>query len=525
MLSFKRVLSLFVLLALAACSQQASKPHPVYYDQAHGGRVFQVAYDHFDALYIEDLDLGELTMTGLENLAFLDTRIAVRARDGMIEILGDEEQLVALERPRSNHPGRWAKVTSEAISTMQMASSVIAANTAEEIYEAFFDSTLEELDDYTRYAGRADAREHRASREGFGGIGVRINVVEEGVLIIDVMEATPAERAGLKADDLIVAVDGQSLIGLDQREAVGHLRGPRASSALLTVERTGSAHPLPIIVTRDHIVPQTVRYRLEEDVVYLEILSFNQSTASTLRRKMILGKQALGPKLRGYVLDLRNNPGGLLDQAVEVADLFTPRGRIVSTHGRHPDSHQYFDGDEPPFSGDRPIVVLVNGLSASAAEIVAAALQDTGRAVVVGSNTFGKGTVQQVVPLPNEGELTITWARFHAPSSYTLNRRGVLPDVCVVGVDPAEENFASRLRRGEFLISWRTQHQSVDPLDEDALAALRAECPTDESRLEQSLEVAKVLLQDPSLFATARGLAPTAEAFPPAKSSGLSLRQ
>ena len=218
-LSLHGILSAFVLFALVACSQQAGKPHPVYYDQAHGGRVFQVAYDHFDALYIEDLDLGQFTMTGLENLAFLDTRITVRARDGMIEILGDEEKLVALERPRSNNPVRWAKVTSEAISTMQMASSVIAANTAEEIYEVFFDSTLEELDDYTRYAGRADAREHRATREGFGGIGVRINVVEEGVLIIDVMEATPAEQAGLKIDDLIVAVDGKSLVGLDQPSA------------------------------------------------------------------------------------------------------------------------------------------------------------------------------------------------------------------------------------------------------------------------------------------------------------------
>ncbi len=209
--------------------------------------------------------------------------------------------------------------------------------------------------------------------------------------------------------------------------------------------------------------------------------------------------------MTGFVLEIRGNPGGLLDQAVAVSDLFIGAGRIVSTHGRHPDSHQYFDADADDLAKDRPVVVLVNGNSASASEIVAAALQDSGRAVVIGSGSFGKGTVQTVLRLPNEGELTLTWARFHAPSGYALNGRGVLPDICTTGDDLSAEDVLERLREGTVPFARTTQRRDIDPDDAAAIKAFRAMCPARQNDPQLDIEVARRLIEDPVLFARALG--------------------
>ena len=201
------------------------------------------------------------------------------------------------------------------------------------------------------------------------------------------------------------------------------------------------------------------------------------------------------------MLDLRGNPGGLLDQSVSVSDLFMPRGRIVSTHGRHPDSHQFFDADRDDLARGKPVVVLVNGSSASASEIVAAALQDSGRGVVIGSNSFGKGTVQTVLRLPNEGELTLTWARFHAPSGYALQRRGVLPDICTSGEAGSVEALLEKIRRGERLINRQLRTQNINLNDTESLDELRANCPVSEEETDLDLQVALALLEDAGLYA------------------------
>jgi carboxyl-terminal processing protease len=189
-----------------------------------------------------------------------------------------------------------------------------------------------------------------------------------------------------------------------------------------------------------------------------------------------------------------------------VSDLFVGHGRIVSTHGRHPDSHQYFDADIDDLAKHRPVAVLVNGNSASASEIVAAALQDSGRAVVIGSGSFGKGTVQTVLRLPNQGELTLTWARFHAPTGYGLNRRGVIPNICTTGIpDQTTEDILGRLVNGDLPIDRATQHRDIGPDDEAGIAALRAYCPARPTDNEIDLEVALRLFERPDLFARAIG--------------------
>jgi carboxyl-terminal processing protease len=232
-----------------------------------------------------------------------------------------------------------------------------------------------------------------------------------------------------------------------------------------------------------------------------------------LRDSIRHARAEIGPDLAGYILDLRGNPGGLLDQSVAVSDMFVTNGRIVSTHGRHPDSHQYFDAEPDDLTGNMPVVVLVNGNSASASEIVAAALQDSGRAVVVGTSSYGKGTVQTVLRLPNEGELTLTWARFHAPSGYALNGRGVMPDICTAnqsdgqGIDA--EQILDRVRTGQLPLPRSVIKRDLPLLDESGIAAFRAACPPSQGEAGVELEVALRLLEDPALFARAiRGVEP-----------------
>src|SRR5207249_8814882 len=244
-------------------------------------------------------------------------------------------------------------------------------------------------------------------------------------------------------------------------------------------------------------VPETVTYRREGDVAYIRIYSFNLETSDSLRREISNAQTELGKKLRGYVLDLRGNPGGLLDQAVAVSDLFLNSGRIVSTHGRNPDSHQYFEATPGDAIDGLPMAVLINGNSASASEIVAAALQDNDRAVVIGSNSYGKGTVQELRRLPNDGELTLTWARFHAPSGYTLHHVGVLPSICTNKDDEDATQLLAELGAGKLPPLPVEQRGNTSPEDTAALDKIRAVCPVYHSERAVDLEVAIRLLNQP----------------------------
>jgi carboxyl-terminal processing protease len=286
---------------------------------------------------------------------------------------------------------------------------------------------------------------------------------------------------------------------------VERLRGSVDSKVEITVKRADKPEPFVVSITRAHVVPESVNYRREGDIGYFRIYSFNAETAESLKRAVADAEREIGPRLRGLIIDLRGNPGGLLNQSVEVSNLFLTEGRVVSSHGRHPDSHQYFEASGEDIAEGKPIVVLVDGNSASAAEIVAAALQDNRRAVVVGSNTYGKGTVQHVFPLPNDGELTLTWARFHAPSGYTLHHLGVLPSVCTSLYRNADEVMQD-LRSGRLPVVPVGRRNVVKPDDTKGLDALRKTCPAREQENPVDLEVALRLLSTPETFASAVNL-------------------
>lgn len=468
--------------------------------------MFEAGFEDIDAVYIDKPDIGGLALAGMQQLSTIDSDVTTRRTGNKIELLLKNQ--IAYSRTVDNDfdPEDWGGLTADVLSEATEESERIRTAPIEKIYEAMFSGVVGKLDQFSRYAGSQNARENRAARDGFGGIGVRISVEDDQVRVISVMHYTPAERMGLKTDDTIVEIDGESTKGLNQQQVVDRLRGPVDSKVDLTVKRAEQPDPLVVSITRAHVVPETVSYRREGDVGYFRIYSFNSETAESLKRAVADAEQEIGPRLKGLIIDLRDNPGGLLNQSVAVSNLFLREGRVVSTHGRHPDSHQYFEASGDDIAKGKPIAVLVDGNSASAAEIVAAALQDNRRAVVVGSNTYGKGTVQTVLPLPNQGEITLTWARFHAPSGYTLHHLGVLPSVCTSIYRNAEEVMRD-LGTGRLPQVPTNRRNAVKPDDSNGLETLRKTCPARRQENPIDLDIALRLISTPDMFASAVRLA------------------
>lgn len=469
--------------------------------------LFVAGMTDIDAVFIDKVALDSLAEAGLERLSKLDGSVALRREGDRFELVIGGKQTALFDSPESGTPEGWGELMADYIVAAQNASTKIRAAEQETIYQTVFEGIVTKLDRFSRYASAAKAADNRALREGFGGIGVRISLEDGNVRVVSVTPYSPAQRSGLRIDDIITHVDGQPIAGLAQEEVISLLRGPVDSRVSVTIQRRNDPSPFGFTLTRAHIVAETVTYAREGDAAYFHIVGFNADTAKNLQRAIADAQREIGGKLDGYILDLRDNPGGLLDQAVAVADLFVESGRISSTHGRHPDSHQYFEASAGDVAGGKPIVLLVNANSASAAEIVAAALQDRGRGVVIGSNSYGKGTVQSVLPLPNRGELLLTWARFHAPSGYTLNELGVLPSICTSdhrGTLRALVNDLARDRIDPVPIAVRN---ATAPDDEPALRALRDHCPQQAGLESLDLELAARLLDEPALYEKAISLA------------------
>src|SRR5262249_44141630 len=307
--------------------------------------------------------------------------------------------------------------------------------------------------------------------------GITLETAADGFKVAAVTPQGPAARAGLQAGDMIVAIDGVPTSGLSQSDVIQQLRGPVGSSLAIRVARAGGI-TREFDVQRALVVLPTVAMSRVGDIAVFQILSFNQSTTEKLSDALAEARRQMGGRLAGIVLDLRSNPGGLLDQPVSLADLFIREGPAVSTVGRHPASHQYFAASGRSVAPQVPIVVLVNGGSASSSEIVAAALQDSGRAVVVGSSSYGKGSVQTVLRLPNDGELTLTWARLVTPSGYYLQTHGVVPTLCTSDLGDDAASLQRGLQRAGAITHGRpAAPQARSGRDDRAWSDLRQSCP------------------------------------------------
>ncbi len=271
----------------------------------------------------------------------------------------------------------------------------------------------------------------------FGGLGIEVTMEDGLIKVVSPIDDTPASKAGLKAGDYIAAIDGEPVQGLDLNDAIDKMRGPAGSKITVTILRKGEKKPFDVTMTRAIVRVDSVKWHREGDIGYIRLTAFNERTDPGLRKAVADLKQKIGAsKIKGYVLDLRNNPGGLLDQAISVSDDMLNSGEIVSTRGRHPQDTQRYNAKLGDITDGKPIIVLINGGTASAAEIVSGALQDHKRATVLGMTSFGKGSVQTIIPLgQGGGALRLTTARYYTPSGHSIQATGIQPDIAVAQGD------------------------------------------------------------------------------------------
>jgi carboxyl-terminal processing protease len=319
-----------------------------------------------------------------------------------------------------------------------------------ELIENAINGMLTSLDPHSSYLTKKHFKEMQIQTKGeFGGLGIEVTMENGLVKVVSPIDETPAARAGVEAGDLISHIDGEQVLGLTLSEAVEKMRGKVGTDIEITILRESSNEPLEISLTRDIIKIQSVRSHMEgEDVGYLRITSFSEQTFDKLRQE-IREIQEKNKDVAGYVLDLRNNPGGLLDQAVAVADAFLEHGEIVSTRGRVENDIRRYSASEGDLIDGLPVVVLINGGSASASEIVAGALQDHRRAVVMGTKSFGKGSVQTVIPLPGHGAMRLTTSRYYTPSGRSIQAEGIEPNIEVLPARIEEIDTSKRRYEGD----------------------------------------------------------------------------
>lgn len=301
-----------------------------------------------------------------------------------------------------------------------------------ELIEAAITGMLRSLDPHSSYMPPKVYKNMREQIKGeFGGLGIEVTMENGVVKVVSPIDDTPAFRAGMKAGDYITHLDDEPVMGLTLTDAVKKMRGPVKSTIKLTVVRKGVEKPFEVNIIRDVIRVQSVRSRLEGNFVYVRITSFTEQTGKGLTLAMAKRKAELGNRFNGVVLDLRNNPGGALDQAVAVSDAFLDKGEIVSTRGRRPEESSRYNAKAGDLADGLPVAVLINGGSASASEIVAGALQDHQRALIIGTKSFGKGSVQSIIPLQGHGAIRLTTARYYTPSGTSIQAKGINPDVVV----------------------------------------------------------------------------------------------
>ncbi|MGC1888303.1 MAG: S41 family peptidase [Stellaceae bacterium] len=300
------------------------------------------------------------------------------------------------------------------------------------LVESAINGMLTSLDPHSNYLNTKNFNDMKVQTRGeFGGLGIEVSMENGLVKVVSPIDDTPASRAGLKPGDLITHLDGDPVQGMTLPEAVEKMRGLIGSEIKLTIRREGK-DPFDVKLTRATIKIQSVRSHLEGDNIgYIRITSFNEQTDVGLNNAMKNLKQQAGNKLSGVILDLRNNPGGLLDQAVAVSDAFIDKGEIVSTRGRRSEDAQRYNARPGDIASGLPMAVLINGGSASASEIVAGALQDHHRAILLGTKSFGKGSVQTIIPLPGHGAMRLTTARYYTPSGRSIQAKGIDPDIVV----------------------------------------------------------------------------------------------
>ncbi|MEC4591694.1 MULTISPECIES: S41 family peptidase [Nitrospirillum] len=487
----RTVTALAGALALAACAGGPGDRGSVTAEQ-----FYQSAYGKIDELYLEPVDMRRLVMDGLVHAGVVvpDLTVTMQPGGGAVTLAVARRAPRTFALPAGHDAASWAHLA--ALTTdwtvAQSAEAGPGDQTRETLFRAMLEGGTADLDPYSRYSVPAAARTERSRREGYVGIGVTLEETPRGFRIIAVAPGSPASAAGLLVGDVITAVGGVPIDAtggggpaMTVEAVMTRLSGPEGTGVPVRVSRTGGM--VTVLIGRQRIILPTVTAERAGAVGVLHVSRFNAGTADALAAAIRHLRDADGlGRPTGWVLDLRGNTGGLLDQAVAVADLFITSGPILNTVGRHPDSVQHYDATPDDILDGAPLVVLADGQTASSAEIVLGALVDSGRALDVGTTSFGKGVVQTVAPLPNGGELFITWSRILTPAGRMFDHHGLAPALCTAGLTDA----------AAILAPLRAQARP---------AGTPAACPAERNRpAPVDLTVAETLLTSPPLLRRAQ---------------------
>nr|WP_235913725.1 S41 family peptidase [Pseudoroseomonas coralli] len=503
------------LLALAQPVAALAQPEAGF-SRPQVRAVLQEAFSAIIERHLEEAAPAELALWSLRGLGAVDSQLSAQVEEGFLSLsLGARPLAVqpapglaqaALAPRRALRPPPAAEALAESLAQFYAAawaaSPLLRAAGAERMLQAGFDEVFNHLDPYSRYITADEAWQARQRRIGQSGLGLRIAAGgRNSVVVVALVPESVASRAGLREGDVLLSIDGIPVTARRLVEAAELLEGPADTDVQLEVQR--GRQRFSVVLRRLSQALPGLRAEMQDNILWLRLSLFSATTTSQLA-DALNASTALGSPSRGVVLDLRGNRGGLLMQAMGVADAFLTRGVVAQSAGRHPDAQRIWRAEGSDLAQGRPVVVLVDGRTASAAEIAAAALSDQGRAVVVGSATLGKGLIQIVIPLPNGAEVLISWSRVLAPRGWPVQGLGVIPEVCTsLGL---EATRAELQRLGEGIAPMgpvlARLRQARAPVPASEVAALRTACPPAEGRaLDQ--EVAQYLINNPNAYAAA----------------------
>jgi carboxyl-terminal processing protease len=500
---------LLVLLALALAPPRAAQAEPFLpgpgLSQPLVAQVTATALDFMAPRTLEPVSIPQMAMWGLRGLTTLDPRLTPdlhdRAGRPTLRLIGPSRVLLTRPAPPADNPAQWGEAIAQMARAAWDGSDAVRRAGNQGILRSFFDELFNHLDPYSRYTTPAEASAERLRRFGQAGTGIRPAIRRGQVLVESVRPGSPASLAGIRAGEQITAIDGEPVQGADLESIGALLAGPEDSTVSIALR--GRAGTRTIILTRTALPQETVSAQRQDDTLLIAVSAFANNTASRIAQELIAGMSAATPPA-GVVLDLRGNRGGLLRQAVDAAAMLQPTGIVALTAGRDPQAAHEFRADGRDLAAGLPVVVMVDGHTASAAEVLAAALADQRRGVVLGSTTLGKGLVQTILPLPDGGELYLSWSRLLAPRLWPIQGLGVLPQLCTsLGQDALARNLSALARGTQPLALGLARHRAARaPLPPGEVLEIRAICPAAVGS-DRDLAAARQLLREPEAYAAA----------------------
>jgi carboxyl-terminal processing protease len=501
---FRRIcaaVGLCVLQAACASSDRAGLTSP---DDLQTSELISQTIELVATRYIDPISREQILVNTLDGLSSIDDniRVDITPDDLVLQYDGRTLDKIALpaalgESTDQDNLKVWSEITLKGLARYRTHSAKLRNTETKDIESALISGAIRNLDRYSRYEGPVRAETARNRRDGYIGIGVRV-VGGTGYPVVKLVHSeSPAARAGLHPGDQILTVNGEDMYGKASKYAADLLHGEEGTSVLIEVNSANSSAITPMEILRERVIDRTVFDEFRKNILIARVSSFNSATASSLADSIMKAKLYDGG-LDGVILDLRGNRGGLLQQGVAVADLFLADGPIGKTFSRVMAARHTFRAETSDLTDGAPLVILIDGRTASSAELVAAALQDRHRAVLIGSTSFGKGSVQAINDLPNHGTLTFTWSRMTAPSGYTFDRIGLFPAICTQSdtgnnaIHQVTQALSQRDHIATMMMKWR----SLDYQDEKSRRELRNVCPASTNGAAFDVEVALELLKN-----------------------------